>query len=235
MRKESEHSGIVVYWETFDLLDELEPVEAKEMLYAIHMYAKEGIEPDFDHNRVMRITWKVIKADIDRSVEKYEQTRNARSAAGKASAEKRTNATNANKTQQSSTNANKDQQIQQYGTGTVYRTGTGTGIGTVSEREREKEREKAAPTLEEVRDYCAQRGSNVDPERFVAVNAAKGWKIGNTPVEDWKALLQAWEKSQHKPQRDGPQEPEHQHVVTMADVDKLRRMQKKISQGAASG
>lgn len=43
------------------------------------------------------------------------------------------------------------------------------------------------PTLEEVTAYVAERGSPVDPQRFIDFYASKGWMVGKTPMKDWKA------------------------------------------------
>lgn len=51
-----------------------------------------------------------------------------------------------------------------------------------------------APSLEEVREYCAARGSKIDPEAFVAFYTSKGWKIGSAPMKDWRAAVITWEK-----------------------------------------
>ena len=53
------------------------------------------------------------------------------------------------------------------------------------------------PTLQEVTDYCLERGNSVDPSRFIDFYASKGWKVGNQPMKDWKACVRTWE------QRDG--------------------------------
>ncbi|MFA5151278.1 MAG: hypothetical protein WC554_01835 [Clostridia bacterium] len=52
------------------------------------------------------------------------------------------------------------------------------------------------PTLEEVREYCTQRKNNIDPEAFIDFYTSKGWKIGNTPMKDWKAAVRTWEKKE---------------------------------------
>lgn len=57
----------------------------------------------------------------------------------------------------------------------------------------------APPSLQEVTDYCRERGNGVDPERFVDFYAAKGWKVGNQPMKDWKAAVRTWEKREKKP------------------------------------
>ena len=51
-----------------------------------------------------------------------------------------------------------------------------------------------APTVEEVRAYCQERGNNVDAEQFVDFYTSKGWKVGKNPMKDWKACVRTWEK-----------------------------------------
>lgn len=55
------------------------------------------------------------------------------------------------------------------------------------------------PTIEEVRAYCLERKNNVDPEQFVDFYSAKGWKVGNSPMKDWKACVRTWEKRTPNP------------------------------------
>lgn len=50
------------------------------------------------------------------------------------------------------------------------------------------------PTVEEVQAYCQERGNNINPEQFVDFYASKGWKVGNSPMKDWKACVRTWEK-----------------------------------------
>lgn len=53
------------------------------------------------------------------------------------------------------------------------------------------------PTIEEVRAYCAERGSRIDPAAFVSYYESNGWKVGKNPMKDWRAAVRTWE------QRDG--------------------------------
>ena len=49
------------------------------------------------------------------------------------------------------------------------------------------------PTVDEVKAYAAAEGLALDdPKRFVDYNAMKGWKVGCTPMEDWKTALRSW-------------------------------------------
>ena len=69
-------------------------------------------------------------------------------------------------------------------------------IGKVKEKGAQKR--FSAPSVEEVRAYCQERKSDVDPEAFVDFYSSKGWKIGNQPMKDWKAAVRTWEKRESK-------------------------------------
>ena len=61
------------------------------------------------------------------------------------------------------------------------------------------------PTLEEVTAYVHERGSKVDPQSFIDFYAAKGWKIGTSPMKDWKAACrnaEKWERWDRAPAAD---------------------------------
>jgi predicted transcriptional regulator len=49
------------------------------------------------------------------------------------------------------------------------------------------------PTVEEVSAYCAERKNDVDPMRFVYFYQSKGWLVGKTKMQDWKAAVRTWE------------------------------------------
>lgn len=55
-----------------------------------------------------------------------------------------------------------------------------------------------APSVDDVRAYCIERGNNVDAESFVDFYASKGWKVGRTPMKDWKAAVRTWKKRDGK-------------------------------------
>lgn len=59
------------------------------------------------------------------------------------------------------------------------------------------------PTVEEVQDYCRERGNRVDASRFVDFYESKGWKVGNSPMKDWKAAVRTWEQRNDQTARSG--------------------------------
>lgn len=50
------------------------------------------------------------------------------------------------------------------------------------------------PTVDEVDEYCRQRGNGVDAQKFVDFYASKGWMVGKNGMKDWKAAVRTWEK-----------------------------------------
>lgn len=55
------------------------------------------------------------------------------------------------------------------------------------------------PTLEEVKDYCKERNSSVNPETFYQYYEAGDWKDSQgNPVRNWKQKLITWEKKSFK-------------------------------------
>lgn len=64
---------------------------------------------------------------------------------------------------------------------------------------KEKTPSFSRPSVEEVSAYCQERGNNVDPEAFVAFYDSKGWKVGNSPMKNWRSAVITWEK-RNKPE-----------------------------------
>lgn len=57
-----------------------------------------------------------------------------------------------------------------------------------------KKREK--PSVEEIRDYCRERRSGVNPDQFFDYYEANGWTQGKgKPIRDWQAAVRTWERN----------------------------------------
>ena len=66
------------------------------------------------------------------------------------------------------------------------------------------------PTIEEIKAYCKERNSSIEPESFFDYYESNGWKVGKNPMKDWKATLRRWERTQfdNKSNNNGSSEPE---------------------------
>lgn len=91
MAKAKEKPGVMVYWETFDVLESLVDGDAKQMLAAIRQYSQYGVPPDFTGNAILTTLWLLIRPKLDADSERYERIREQKREAGLASAAKRAN------------------------------------------------------------------------------------------------------------------------------------------------
>ena len=53
------------------------------------------------------------------------------------------------------------------------------------------------PTVEEVAEYCRERGNGINAQAFVDHYQANGWTRGKTKIKDWRACVRTWERSEH--------------------------------------
>lgn len=75
----------------------------------------------------------------------------------------------------------------------------------------QKSRKFVPPKLEEVENYCRERGNAVDASQFVDYYVSVGWKVGKQSMKDWKAAVRTWER------RDGANLPRTKASQNNAD------------------
>lgn len=53
------------------------------------------------------------------------------------------------------------------------------------------------PTLEEIKAYCEEHNSKIDPQAFFDYYTKVGWVYGKNklPIKDWKACVRTWERN----------------------------------------
>ena len=77
------------------------------------------------------------------------------------------------------------------------------------ERRNKKESNKTAkrftpPTVDEVAEYCRERGNNIDAAHFVDYYSARGWELSKgRKLKDWKAAVRTWERNGYSKPRTG--------------------------------
>jgi len=70
----------------------------------------------------------------------------------------------------------------------------GYGMHTISDKPKCKR--FVPPSLDEVKNYCSEKGYNIDPEQFIDFYSSNGWKVGKNQMKDWKAAVRTWNKRQ---------------------------------------
>lgn len=73
-----EKPGVMMYWETFDVLEALLDGQAKTMLRAIRNYSQYGEAPDFGCDTVLATLWMLFQPKLDADNERYERIRKQR-------------------------------------------------------------------------------------------------------------------------------------------------------------
>ena len=177
-------------WTSFrEVIDPLNDGERGRLFTAMLEYAELGTLPEFKGNE--RFIWPSAKQAIDRAAEKAEILHQNGAKGGRPPKQ---NKRKPNETKENQTEPNKSCRF---------------------DKEKEKERdikettlkggkEKplarfSPPTVDEVAAYCRERQNDVNPQRFVDFYAAKGWKIGQNPMKDWKAAVRTWETRDNEP------------------------------------
>ena len=197
MGKDKTKDSIVFYFDWLDHLSLLPASDAMSVLMAIRTYVETRQKPNLTGAAAMAFSF--IKAQVDRDLEKWEDTRKKRSAAGKTGAE----ATN-NKRQSTANPANADFAEDNAANSAVpvpvnvpVPVPVPNSVGNKADKP--SRTRFVPPTVEEVTEYVKKRGSRVDPQGFIDFYASKGWMVGKTPMKDWKAACrnaESWDRWQ---------------------------------------
>jgi len=92
----------------------------------------------------------------------------------------------------------------------INKNNTTSSIKEKEKKETEERKEKSSapfrrPTVQEVAEYCLSRNNGIDAAAFVDFYESKGWRVGRTPMKDWKAAVRTWEQrtgtQQQKPKQ----------------------------------
>mgnify|MGYP004518669207 FL=1 len=83
------------------------------------------------------------------------------------------------------------------------------------------------PSVQEIEEYCREKGFLLDAERFVDYYASIGWRVGKNPMKDWRAAVRTWVK------KDTPKpEPENcGYVLAPAEDPWITAMRKQREAG----
>lgn len=200
----------VSYSDYFQLLSD---AEVGRLARAMIEYKLTGEEPKISGNE--RFTWPAIRRDIDEMNEKLQAYSEKQSENGKKGGRPRTQSPE-------DENPKKPSLFQE--------TQKSKGIRY---KEKEKEislkREDSAqvrrPTsVDEVREYCKERNNGVDPQRFWDFYTSKGWKVGNQPMQDWKAAVRTWERRDDFPSSKKPKGKAHNHSQRTYTDEELKHI-----------
>ena len=95
-----------------------------------------------------------------------------------------------------------------------------TQLNTEEENKDKQKTKKQSviPSIEEVKEFCQERKSPIDPEYFWNYYQSQNWKKANgRPLEDWQAAVRQWELKERKT----VPKQERERSYTMDDIQSL--------------
>jgi len=178
-------------WTSFkELIKTLNFDEIGRLFVMMLNYAETGVEPqDFAGNE--RFLWPVARQDIDRTAQKNEVLR----VNGLKGGRPRTN------DNQEKPNVTKENQSEANESLNIKKSNIKKSNKETLLTECKEIRRFTPPTVDEVAAYCRERHNSVDPQTFVDFYSSKGWKVGNSPMKDWKACVRTWERNRTTTQK----------------------------------
>jgi hypothetical protein len=205
MAKNTGKQSFVLYHDIRRPLELLTDEQRGKLFLAILDYSEHGIEPDFEDSTI-DIAFAFIRNFIDRDAAAWEESRQRRSAAGSKGG-KQTQAM-ISKAKQSQAMLGDDKQSQANQAVPVpVPVPVPDSVPVPARGKKKKAAPFVPPTLEEVREYCKQRNSPVDPDQFYNYFTAdpdRQWiDAKGNQVTSWKQKLLTWEKYDHKPKMAG--------------------------------
>ena len=178
-------------------------------------YQADGIVPDIADIAVS-LAFDVIKVDLDKNNEKYEQICEKRRMAGALGGLAK--ASNSKQMLASATDAKQNKQELASVANKIK-----SNVIKINKNNDSSSRRFTPPTLEEVQAYCKERKNNVDAEKFIDFYASKGWMVGSNKMKDWKACVRTWEKrdNDHKQQEQNVSEEQQKRFDKYDDLTKF--------------
>lgn len=205
-------NSFLLYVDRLEVLDEMTDEDAGKLFKAIRDYVKDGSTPE--RGTLVSIAFRALKPALDSDSEKYHLMCLRRSEAGKKGGrpKKQTKAKKANAFEEKANESKKSNCFSEKAKKADTDTDTDTDTD-VHRREinslpstnaQARARECAhsvfkTPSVDEVQDYCNERGNGINAEEFVAHYESNGWMVGKTRMKDWRAAVRTWELRRREP------------------------------------
>lgn len=180
--------SFILYAEDYRFFRTLADSQKAALLDAIFLHALGAELPALDPTTEMAFHF--ISAQLDRDHDKWEATRRARIEAGRKgglararnAALQAAEANQANQAVSVSESVSESESVSASVSASVSESVAGAEAGAVP------------PAVDAVAAYCRARNNGIDAGQFCDYYAARGWRLGNAVMTDWKAAVRGWER-----------------------------------------
>lgn len=193
-----ERLSFLVYKEWRDMINTMSADQSQQFLQAIFAYQDGDDIDEIITDPSVKMVFTLIKKQFDRDAEKYEDTCQKRSEWGKKGAEARQK-TLAKAKAESSNLAEAKNDLANLADNDNEDDNDNDNDNDLKETHSKECAKKSSrfstPTVEQVRDYCREKGlAKTDPQSFVDFYTSKGWMVGSNHMNDWKAAVRNWNR-----------------------------------------
>ena len=199
--------GVMFYFDIRPSMKRLTTEEKAQLFEAILDYGEFGDTPDFDDR--LGIVWDFVQPRLDRDSELYgHKVAQRQYAVYVREARKRDCApipfnewstlSEVEKNRLLSDDTGSYPNTTSTTTSTSTTTTTSASASTKSMADKPPKREQfSPPSIQDVTEYCQEKGCKIDPEAFVAYYDSVGWMIGRKKMKSWKSAVVTWAKRNH--------------------------------------
>lgn len=173
-----------------DVCAELEESDRKELIYAINMYGMFGVEVELPY--MLKALFISLKEDIDNS----KAMRARGSKGGRPKGKPRVSESEKPEVSEDDEPVVSESCEPMVSDDSENSESQSKPIQSKPNQSKPKVRRFTPPSVDEVREYCSEKGYTFDPEAFVAFYESKGWKVGRNPMKSWQAACTTWQKRQ---------------------------------------
>lgn len=173
-----------------DVCAELEESDRKELIYAINMYGMFGVEVELPY--MLKALFISLKEDIDNS----KAMRARGSKGGRPKGKPRVSESEKPEVSEDDEPVVSESCEPMVSDDSENSESQSNPNQSKPNQSKPKVRRFTPPSVDEVREYCSEKGYTFDPEAFVAFYESKGWKVGRNPMKSWQAACTTWQKRQ---------------------------------------
>jgi len=204
--------SIILYRSLREATKQLD-LETRAKVYdSVMDYAFDGTEPE--ETGVVQAMFLMMKPIIDANNQRYENgCKGGRPKNQTITKEKPNNNQNETKAEP---NKDKDKDVDK----------------DVNEKEMVKEKVATAPrftkpTLQDVQAYVDEQNLAMDAQAFVDFYESKGWKVGSTPMKDWRAACRNWARRDRQKPTESHQAHDAGQNAPIKLMDYIAQMERK--------
>ena len=199
-------------------IERFSDAEAGRFIKALFAFVRHGEEYDGSNGREDPVIWQALEA-LRGDIESFKQKEANQKAKEEELKAKRREAARARWMQNDANASKRIQNDASASSCTICNANASQNknIDIIKETPLKGSKEKrtrfSPPSVEEVAAYCKERGNKINAQTFVDFYSAKGWKVGQNPMKDWRACVRTWE------QRDSAQPVQKPRLLRAQDYE----------------